>query len=330
MPSTSARTLRLLSLLQGRRWWPGPELAERLEVSERTLRRDVDRLRELGYPVLAQRGLAGGYQMGIGAELPPLLVADDEAVALTLAIQSRLAERRPAGEHPGGDDAEDDAALRALTKLVQVMPPRLRRRLEAVRSVTSHATWTAPAGASSVDHLVLTTLALACRDSERVRFEHRRSDGTESRRHVEPHRLVALGRHWYLVGYDLHRQDWRTFRLDRVHDAAGTQTPFAGRQPPFEDAGAFVQAGIRGWQGEGHRVEMVVQAAPEVVAAALARWADVTPAGEGRSRVVMVADSLDWPLFALGSLGAEFRVVSPPELAERAREWSARFARAEG
>ncbi len=320
MVSTGSRTLTLLSLLQSRRWWPGPELAERLDVSERTLRRDVERLRELGYPVEARRGLAGGYQLGVGAALPPLLVDDEEAVALALATLGRLAERR-------SPDGSEDAALRALTKLVQGMPARLRRRLDAVRSVTSHVAWNEPAQAPPLDGGVLTTLALACRDDERVRFTHRREEGEERERHVEPHRLVALSGHWYLVAFDLDRHDWRTFRLDRVRGAAGTRVSFAPRRPPFDDAGAFVREGVRRPSG-AERAELLVELPAEKASARLGRWAQVTPVDTHRCRVVVVGESLDWPLFAAGSLGAEFRVLSPPELVERAEDWGRRFARA--
>src|ERR1039457_3862292 len=167
MANTSTRTLRLLSLLQARRYWPGAELAGRLQVSPRTLRRDIDRLRELGYPIQAQRGVEGGYQLAAGTALPPLLVEDDEGIA--------------------------ESSVRALAKVVQVMPARLRRRVEALGAMTVPASWGSAAQAS-VDPGILTTVALACRDSERLRFSYTAADGQHTGRHVEPHRLVLLGR----------------------------------------------------------------------------------------------------------------------------------------
>lgn len=317
MASTSSRTLALLSLLQGRRHWPGALLAERLGVSARTLRRDVDRLRELGYPVRAQPGVDGGYALAPGATLPPLVVDDEEATALAVAVQSHLAS-----------GYADEAGLRALTKIVQVLPRRLRARLDAVRAASTPTAWRSTTTAP-VDHDVLTTLALACRDAERVRFGYRSLDGTTSVRRVEPLQLVPLGQRWYLVGYDLDRGDWRTFRIDRAGDAAGTGVPFAPRTPPADDVGAFVRERVAGGAGGGrYRVEVVVQAPAETVRAAVGRWADVRPTSPTSCSMTMETDALEGPLFTLGSVGAEFTVVSPPELARLAADWGARLARA--
>ena len=199
MANTSSRTLRLLSLLQTHRYWPGPELAARLDVSVRTLRRDIDRLRELGYPVEASRGVDGGYQLAAGAALPPLVLDDEEAVALAVGLQAAA---------QGGVAGIAESSVRALAKVVQVMPPRLRRRVDALRAMTVPLTWysTAP----STDPAVLTALAQACRDTERLEFGYTSAAGERSDRHVEPLRLVSLGRRWYLVAYDLVRHDWRT------------------------------------------------------------------------------------------------------------------------
>lgn len=316
MANTSSRTLRLLSLLQARRYWPGPLLAERLGVSARTLRRDVDRLRELGYPVDANPGVDGGYALAPGAALPPLVVDDDEAMALAVAIQSHLAS---------GDGG--DAALRALTKIVQVLPRRLRARLDAVRSSTTAALWSTET--VSVDHDVLTTLALGCRDSERVRFGYRAIDGSQSSRQVEPLQLVALGRRWYLVAYDLDRRDWRTFRIDRIDAAVGAGTSSAPRTPPFDDVAAFVRDRVSGGAPGGrHRVEVIVEASADTVSARFGRWAEVQALTANRCALTMDTDSLDGPLFALGSIGAAFTVITPPELATKAADWSNRFAQA--
>ena len=234
MASTSTRTLRLLSLLQARRYWPGPELAERLQVSPRTLRRDIDRLRELGYPIAAQRGAEGGYQLAAGTALPPLLVEDEEAVALVIGLQAAA---------QSAVEGIAESSVRALAKVIQVMPARLRRQVEALGAMTVPAAWGSAAQAS-VDPGILTTVALACRDSERLRFSYTAADGQHTARHVEPHRLVLLGRRWYLAGYDLSRHDWRSFRLDRLTAPRGTGTRFRPRTLPAADAAAFVRAGV--------------------------------------------------------------------------------------
>ena len=249
MANTSTRTLRLLSLLQSRRYWPGAELAGRLQVSPRTLRRDIDRLRELGYPIQAQRGVEGGYQLAAGTALPPLMVDDEEAVALAIGLQTAA---------QGGVEGIAESSVRALAKVVQIMPARLRRRVEALSAMTVPAGW-GSAGQPSVDPGLLTTVALACRDSERLRFSYTAADGQHTGRHVEPHRLVLLGRRWYLVGYDLTRHDWRSFRLDRLAAPLGTGTRFRSRELPATDAAAFVRAGI-GTVTAVHDVEVLVLA----------------------------------------------------------------------
>ncbi|SNS90983.1 Predicted DNA-binding transcriptional regulator YafY, contains an HTH and WYL domains [Geodermatophilus pulveris] len=316
MGDPSARTLRLLSLLQQRRYWAGPDLAGRLGVSARTLRRDVDRLRELGYPVEAQRGVDGGYQLAPGAALPPLVLDDEEAVALAVGLQT-AAQSAVAGTA--------ESSVRALAKVVQVMPTRLRRRVEALRAVTDPVPWAGPR--HFVDPEALTVVAQACRDEERLSFGYTAADATPSERHVEPHRLVTLGRRWYLVGYDLDRGDWRSFRLDRLARPRPTGTRFAPRWLPAEGAVAFVRAGTTG-QGGPTAVEFLVDAPAGRVRARIGRWARVEDDGPGRSRVHMEADGLDWPAFAIGTLGAEVTVVSPPELLQQLHEWGRRFGRA--
>ncbi|MFH9350762.1 helix-turn-helix transcriptional regulator [Kitasatospora sp. NPDC017646] len=316
MANTSTRTLRLLSLLQTHRYWPGDELADRLGVSVRTLRRDIDRLRELGYPVEAQRGVDGGYQLAAGAALPPLVIDDEEAVALAVGLQA-------AAESPVEGVAE--ASVRVLAKVVQVMPARLRRRVEALRAVTVPVDWGAVG--SRVDPDALTAVALACRDGERLRFSYTAAGGHRTERHVEPHRLVCLDRRWYLVAYDLDRGDWRTFRLDRLSAAEGTGARFAPRSLPAADAAEYVRAGLNATP-RSNRVEALVEAPAERVRAHVGRWGEVEEVDPTRCRLRMTADSLDWPAMALGSLGAEFRVVRPPELRELIAEWSVRFGRA--
>jgi predicted DNA-binding transcriptional regulator YafY len=320
MANTSSRTLRLLSLLQNHRFWPGAELAGRLGVSPRTLRRDVDRLRELGYPVTAHPGVDGGYQLAPGAALPPLVLDDDEAVAVAASL--RLAA-------PG---AATEAAARTLAKVTQVMPARLRRRAEAVAAMTESASWDpARAGQAVIDSDVLADAAIACRDAERIRFGYVAANGERTERHVEPHRLVVLDRRWYLVGYDLARNDWRSFRLDRL---AGTPQPtgarFRPRTLPAADAADFVRKNISAAAPKGAtwEVEAVVEAPAAVVRDRIGRWATVDEAGENRCRVTMTTPESDWPVIALGVTGADFQVLSPPELAERIADWGTRFSRA--
>lgn len=318
MANTSSRTLRLLSLLQTHRFWPGSELADRLEVSPRTLRRDIGRLRELGYPVHAQRGAEGGYQLAAGAALPPLVLDDDEAVAIAVGLQAAAQDAAEGIAEP---------TVRALAKVTQVMPPRLRRRVEALTAMTVAGTWgTAPA--ISLDAEVLSSAALACRDTERIRFRYAAAGGQRTARHVEPHRLVCLGRRWYLVGYDLDRHDWRSFRLDRMADVPrGTGDRFRPRELPAQDAAAFVREGIRD-KPSTYDVQVIVDAPSAVVRERIGRWVAVEELDAGRCRVRMTADSLDWPVIGLGVVGASFHVVSPPELAERVADWGRRFSEA--
>lgn len=317
MANTSSRTLRLLSLLQTHRYWPGTELADKLGVSVRTLRRDVDRLRELGYPVDAHRGVDGGYQLAPGAALPPLVVDDEEAVALAVGLQAAA---------QGAIAGIEESSIRAFTKVVQVMPARLRRRVDALRAMTVPAPWGNEAG-PTVEATVLTTVAQACRDTERLRFSYTSRSAQPTDRHVEPHRLVSLGRRWYLVGYDLTRQDWRSFRLDRLTAARGTGARFRPRQLPAEDAAAFVRAGIENLPAP-YRVEVLVYASATSVRDRMGRWGTVEHVDDQRCRLLMTVDALDWPIMALGALGAEFEVVSPAELTTQLQEWSDRFRRA--
>jgi predicted DNA-binding transcriptional regulator YafY len=307
--------LRLLSMMQTRRHWSGEELAARLEVSPRTVRRDVDRLRELGYPVLAARGLEGGYQLAPGAALPPLLLDDEEAVALAVGLQEAA---------QAGVAGIAEASVRALAKVTQVMPGPLRRRVEALRTMTLPG-WQPPGGGA--DPAVLAGLAQACRDAERVRFGYRAADGRESRRLAEPHRLVCVGRRWYLVAYDLDRQDWRTFRTDRIDDLQTTGARFRPRDLPASDAAEFVRSGLRD-KPVSRTVEALVDAPAAAVRDRLGRWSTVEELPDGRSRVTIRSDSLDWPAMALGSLDAEFTVLGPPEMIDYLTTCAQRFTRA--
>ncbi len=306
--------LRLLSLLQTHRYWPGPELSERLEVSPRTLRRDVDRLRELGYTVDAVRGAAGGYQLRAGGSLPPLLLEDEEAVAIAVGLRTAAA---------GAVAGMDGWSVQALSKVLSLMPPRLRRQMDAVASQTeAPGPWE---GAPVFDAAVLTTLAQACRDSELLRFDYAAREAEVTHRRVEPLRLVSLGRRWYLVAWDRDRMDWRSFRLDRISDPEPTGQRFRARELPVVDALAFVQQGIRRMP-QRHAVRVRVAADADVMAASVGRWGTVTPDGEG-CVLEMNVDDLDWPLMVLAGSGADFVVESPPELADKVAEVAARFAR---
>jgi predicted DNA-binding transcriptional regulator YafY len=313
--STSARMLQLLSLLQTHRYWPGAELAGRLEVSERTLRRDVDRLRELGYPVNASRGVAGGYQLRAGAVLPPLLLDDEEAVAIAVGLRTAAA---------GAVDGIEETSVRALTKVVAVMPPPLRRRVDALRAYTVPAFM--GGGGPTVDAAALTVIAQCCRDDERLRFDYTTRERERAVRVVEPHRLVSLGRRWYLVAWDIDRADWRTFRVDRLSDPAPTGARFRPRELPDGDAAAFVRRQIAAVPTR-YRVEVRIDAPAEAVRRVVGRWATVDADGEAACVMLMNTDYLDWPVAVLAAIGANFDVVEPAELRERVREVGRLFAR---
>ncbi|WGY03382.1 MULTISPECIES: YafY family protein [unclassified Nocardioides] len=300
--STSARMLRLLSLLQTHRFWSGGDLAERLEVSDRTLRRDVERLRDLGYDVDAVRGAAGGYQLRAGGAMAPLLLDDDEAVAVAVGLRAAA---------NGGVPGFEDTTLQALTKVIALMPPRLRRRMGALQTQTEGLPWS---GGPPLDPTVLTTLAQACRDDEVVTFAYTAYDGTSTTRRVEPHRLVNLGRRWYLVAHDRERQDWRSFRVDRLADVpATTGQRFRPREIPGGDAAQYVSRGLRN-RPQRHHVRIVVQAPAAEVDAVMGRWGEVEPLGAATCRMTMNTDTLDWPVLVLANLDHDFEVEEPAEL----------------
>lgn len=308
--------LRLLSLLQTHRFWPGSELAERLEVSERTLRRDIDRLRELGYPVNAAPGVAGGYQLQAGSALPPLLLDDEEAVAIAVGLRTATG---------GAVEGIEETSLRALTKVVQVMPRRLRRRVEALGSYTVPAAW---GGGPTVDAAALTVIAQACRDDERLRFAYTARDGSQTRRLVEPHRIVSLGRRWYLVAWDVERHDWRTFRVDRLGDPESTGARFRQREVPTGDAATFVRTQLASVPTR-YRVVLTIYAPSGEVERVVRHWGEVEAGTDDDScRLVMNVDSFEWPAFVLTVVGAEFEVEEPSELADYLRGRGELFVRA--
>ncbi|MGI5131513.1 helix-turn-helix transcriptional regulator [Pseudonocardia sp. CA-107938] len=315
MANTSSRTLRLLSLLQTHRYWPGAELADRLEVSVRTLRRDVERLRELGYPVNASRGVDGGYQLAAGAALPPLVLDDEEAVALAVGLQTAA---------QGGVAGIAESSVRALAKVVQVMPPKLRKRVDALRAMTTPVTWSA--GGPTADPEVLTAVAEACRAEERLEFAYTAADGARTDRLVEPLRLVALGRRWYLVAYDLHRHAWRSFRLDRLAGPRCTGVRFRPRELPAADAAQFVQAAVD-QRPSSYEIEIRFAAPVERVRTAIGRWGQVDEDGDG-CRFRVRSDTLDWAAMAIAVLGADAEIVSPPELLDHVHGWARSLGRA--
>ncbi|MEJ7893641.1 MAG: YafY family protein [Solirubrobacteraceae bacterium] len=318
MTPTSGRLLELLSLLQTRREWPGHELAGRLEVSGRTVRRDIERLRTLGYPVDAMTGPAGGYRLHAGTAMPPLLLDDDEAVAIAVGL------RTAAGASVTGIE---ETSVRALVKLEQVLPEHLRRRVNALQSATVTLAATGP----TVDPQCLTVLAGACREQERVRFDYRAQDGKRSRREVEPHSLVNLGRRWYLVAFDCGREDWRTFRVDRIDRPRGALKRFTPRELPAADAATYVTSNLaRAPQPYQARVILHASAAAVIERFPWAR-ACVEEAGEDRCEyrsgdsTSLRSEALDWLAARIGMLGYDFEVLEPPELVERFSALADRF-----
>ncbi|THA52644.1 YafY family transcriptional regulator [Streptomyces sp. A1136] len=308
MLETSARLLHLLSLLQAHREWTGAALAERLGVTPRTVRRDVDRLRQLGYPVNASPGTGGGYQLGAGAELPPLLLDDDEAVAVAVGL------RTAAGN---GVEGIGESSVRALAKLEQVLPSRLRRRISALNEFTVPML-RGPQG-PTVDPAVLTGLAAVCRDSERLRFAYRDHDGVVTHRTVEPHRLVCTERRWYLVAWDLDREGWRTFRADRIEPRPPHGPRFTPRPPPAADLAAYVSRGVS-QRAYAARALVRLKVSAEEAARTVGPSDGTLEPLDARSCLLRTgAVNLDVLVIHLMLLGCEFEVVEPVELTERLR-----------
>ncbi|MGW7066101.1 helix-turn-helix transcriptional regulator [Streptomyces sp. NPDC054855] len=306
---TTERVLTLLGLLQQRQVWTGPELAERLGVTTRTVRRDVERLRTLGYPVYAGQGVGGGYRLGPGRELPPLLLDDQEAIATAVSLLAGAG---------GAVAGAGDAALRALSKLDQVLPARLRHEVRALSDSVEFF----GGGRAPVDPGVLMTLARACRDEVEAGFDYP-SKGRVRRRRVEPYRLVASDRRWYLLAYDLDRDDWRSFRVDRMTDASARTFRFSPREAP--DAAAYVQEGVAS-RVYTHQARFLVHAPAETVRAQIpASAAVVRPRGSGRCEVLSGAERLDAVLMHVLLLGHDFEVLDPPELGERCRALAERL-----
>ncbi|MEV4871106.1 YafY family protein [Streptomyces syringium] len=317
MVETSARLLRLLSLLQAHREWSGPDLAERLGVTARTVRRDVDRLRGLGYPVHSAPGTAGGYQLGPGAQLPPLLLDDEEAVAVAVGLRTAAS---------GGVEGIEETSVRALAKLEQVLPERLRRRVSALNAFT--VPMPAGPGRPTVDAEVLTELAHACRDSRRLRFDYRGHEGDATRRTVEPHRLVWAQRRWYLVAWDADRADWRTFRADRITPTPPHGPRCAPRQPPAEDLAAYVSRGVS-TDVYAEQATVLLRVPLEEAAQRVSPTAGVLEAVDEHSCLLRTgAHTLDVMVIHIVLMGFDFEVREPEALNDRIREVRDRLGRA--
>jgi predicted DNA-binding transcriptional regulator YafY len=314
MPDTSARLLRLLSLLQARRDWTGTELAARLDVTTRTIRHDMERLRGLGYPVDARPGVAGGYRLGSGGALPPLLLDDEEAVAVAVGLRTAAS---------GSIAGIEETSVRALAKLQQVLPARLRHRVSAFQTALP-----VPSRRPQVDPDVLTLIASACRDHERLRFDYQAHSGTASRRVVEPYRLVHDRQRWYLVAWDTDREAWRTFRVDRIEPRPPAGPRFTPRAlPPDREIAAQVArgAGEATWR---YRARVIVHAPAAHVTSRLPIPVEVESLGEDRCTFEPGSDTPQMLALYLGLLDADFTITDSPELAAALRKLADRYRRA--
>jgi len=314
MLETSARLLRMLSLLQSPRQWTGPQLAERLEVTSRTVRKDIERLRALGYPVTATPGVGGGYRLGAGAGLPPLLLDDDEAIAVVVGLRTAA---------DGGVQGLEDASTHALAKLEQVLPSRLRHRVDTLQAAT--AALPLPGAAVATD--VLTAIADTIRAHERLRFDYRAFDGSSSARTVQPYLLVHTRGRWYLAAWDEKRAAWRTFRADRIQPRIPNGPRFTPREPPAGGIAALVERtlGSASWR---YRSAVKVHAPAEVVAAKLPRWVLVESIDAATCRAHVGSDNPKALALWLGALDADFEISNSPELTDVLVELAHRYLRA--
>jgi predicted DNA-binding transcriptional regulator YafY len=314
MLQTSARLLRLLSLLQARADWSSQELADRLRVTTRTVRNDVQRLRSLGYPVHASPGVGGGYRLGAGAALPPLLLDDEEAVAVAVGLRTAAA---------GGVTGIQETSVRALAKLEQVLPSRLRHRVNALQAATVEIAASGP----TVDPEVLTAIAGACRDYQRLRFDYRDHDESATIRTVEPHRLVHDRGRWYLVAWDVDRADWRTFRADRIQPRVPTGPRFAPRELPGGDVATYLLRGVGSatWR---YRARVRVHAPAAAITGRLPPAVLVEAIDEHTCMIDVGSDTPQMLAVYLGMLDADFEVGEPSELLEQLRRLADRYRRA--
>ncbi|MET0866314.1 MAG: YafY family protein [Nakamurella sp.] len=316
MLDTSARLLRMLSLLQVPREWTGPQLSERLEVTPRTIRKDIERLRSLGYPVTATPGKGGGYRLGAGAALPPLLLDDDEAIAVAVGLRTAAS---------AGVEGIEEASLRALGKLEQVLPSRLRYRLNTLQAAMAALPRPGPAVAPDV----LTMIAGAIRDHERLRFDYLSSDDTTSARLVQPYLLVHIRERWYLAAWDEEKQDWRTFRADRIRPRIPNGARFTPREQPPGGILAQVERnlGSAAWR---YRSTVKVHAPAATVAARLPRWVLVEAIDAETCWAHVGSDDPQALALWLGALDADSEVTDSPELAAVLDALAHRYLRAVG
>ncbi len=313
MLETSARLLQLLSLFQGRRLWSGTELSGKLGVTARTVRRDVDKLRSLGYQIRSTSGVEGGYQFAPGSAMPPLLLADEEAVAVALGLGLAAT---------GAVAGIEEASVRALAKIEQVLPARLGRRVSALRSMIV----TTPGAAFIVDAHTLTVIAGACRDQQMIAFRYRDYAGKASSRSVEPHRLVHTGHRWYLVAWDSNREDWRTFRVDRIQPHVTTARTFTPRQPPARDLVAYVTRGAAYAPPYRARVRLFITA--EELISRIPHIRDRVESVDATScSLDMHASSFAMMAAHLMFLGVDFQVTGPPEFIREIKRTAKRLRR---
>lgn len=309
------RVLKLLTLLQTHRTWSGQSLSEKLGVSPRTLRRDIERLREFGYRITSDRGNDGGYQLDVGAELPPLVLDDDEAVAIVVGLRANST---------GFVDGIEDASVSALAKVEQVMPSRLQRKVRALSAFVETGVFN---DLPKIDLDVIVRLAQACRDNRRIEFDFTGGTGDIVRRRVEPSRLVRLGSRWYLLAWDNDRNAWRTFRSDRIREVYETDRTFAVREPPGGDAVQYVKDTVGAMWG-GVQVSLVFDGPLETVANAwLARGCEFEAVDDDHTRVRTRSDALTWMAMSAAVTGLAFVVEEPPELIEECRALAARLDR---
>jgi predicted DNA-binding transcriptional regulator YafY len=311
---TSTRLLQLLAMLQARRDWSGQDLASRLGVSTRTIRTDIERLRGLGYPVDATPGVGGGYRLGQGTTMPPLLLDDEEAVAVAVGLRTTTG---------AGVTGIEEASLRALVKLEQMLPSRLRHRIDTMRA----ATVSVPGAGPTVDSEVLSAIAGAIRASERLRFDYVGYDGRHTRRAADPERLVVWGRRWYLLAWDVDRDDWRTFRVDRITPKTPNGPRFKPRTLTDDEASRYVQrsTGTATWR---YRARVRIHAPVDQVRPLLPMAVDVSAEGRYRCIIDVGSDTPHQLALYIGLLDTDFDILDAPELAGAFVRLAERYQRA--
>ena len=316
MSDVTSRALRLLALLQARTVWTGPELAREMGVTTRTVRRDVDRLRQMGYPVLTSAGHGGGYQLGAGRALPPLLLSSTEAAAVAVGLRLAAAS---------GLEGLDEEALRALAALDRILPASVRAEVGAVSAAMGVISRDGPGTRSEV----LMALATAVRDEVRVRLDYERADGERFERRIEPYRVLSVEGRWYLFAWDLDREDWRTFRLDRMHAVHPSTFTFAARETPDIEHAVRESITVAGYRAACtvRILAPYAQVAPMISA----RTGTLEADGEEACLLRAGADQLRWVAVHLAGMGLPVEVIDPPELLEEIEalgRWAAGVRRA--